>query len=404
LPQPQEKTSDAVEKLPNPELNPLLNPTLGRNLGRWAQAYFTTPPEKREQAITELLRELEAERPPVDSSQVEPSTPPGWLRRVEAEQLVLRSLSCAECGHQNDPQQRYCGMCGSPLSFDEPLTDAAPLHDSRADVGPVESAVEPVAAPISEHEFGTLSLFASVDEPRSEPAPTPISEVHWLQDKNLRAGDAFVPQRSVTTYAVAVLGVLLVAALFYAQSRTQKRSSSTTASASEAIRQPEAQSQQAVAGNPSSGKQSTTLTTTPAQNPPPPATSPTPRPSVQPANVAQSSIPPAKGAAADSVRNATTGEPESPNPGAGSVELAAAEGFLTGKYGPRDSAEAAKLLWKAVGKENTTAILLLSDLYLAGDGVPKSCDQARLLLSAAARKNVAQAAEKLGDLRRAGCP
>ena len=36
--------------LPRPELNPLTNPVLGRNLGRWAQVYFTSPPEKREQA------------------------------------------------------------------------------------------------------------------------------------------------------------------------------------------------------------------------------------------------------------------------------------------------------------------------------------------------------------------
>src|SRR5205085_7237968 len=45
--------------LPGPELNPMLNPTLGKNLGRWAQVYFTSPPEKREEAVQELLKELE---------------------------------------------------------------------------------------------------------------------------------------------------------------------------------------------------------------------------------------------------------------------------------------------------------------------------------------------------------
>ena len=69
-----------------------------------------------------------------------------------------------------------------------------------------------------------------------------------------------------------------------------------------------------------------------------------------------------------------------------------------------DSAEAAKFLWKAVGKENPSAILLLSDMYLVGDGVPKSCDQARLLLNAAVRKNVPHAAMKLRNLQTAGCP
>jgi TPR repeat protein len=83
--------------------------------------------------------------------------------------------------------------------------------------------------------------------------------------------------------------------------------------------------------------------------------------------------------------------------------LAQAEAFLNGKKYPRDSAMAAKLLWKAVGKENPSAVLLLSDMYLAGDGVPKSCDQARLLLTAAARKGVPQAADKLRSVLRSDC-
>jgi len=87
----------------------------------------------------------------------------------------------------------------------------------------------------------------------------------------------------------------------------------------------------------------------------------------------------------------------------GSEELALALDYLNGKRGPRDSAEAAKFLWKAVGKENPSAILLLSDMYLIGDGVPRSCDQARLLLNAATRKNVPQAAQKLRNLQTSGC-
>ena len=63
--------------------------------------------------------------------------------------------------------------------------------------------------------------------------------------------------------------------------------------------------------------------------------------------------------------------------------------------GARDSSEAAKLLWKAVRQQNTTAAVLLSGLYARGDGVPKNCDQARLLLVAAAKRGAAQAAEQL---------
>jgi TPR repeat protein len=81
-----------------------------------------------------------------------------------------------------------------------------------------------------------------------------------------------------------------------------------------------------------------------------------------------------------------------------------AQKFLKGGAGTtRDSKEAATWLWKAVSKQNLAAAILLSDLYLRGDGVPKSCDQARLLLIAAARKGEAAAAERLRNLQSFGC-
>ena len=58
---------------------------------------------------------------------------------------------------------------------------------------------------------------------------------------------------------------------------------------------------------------------------------------------------------------------------------------------------------KAVAKQNLTATLLLSDLYLRGDGVTKSCDQAHLLLDAAARKGASAAGERLRNLQAFGC-
>ena len=65
--------------------------------------------------------------------------------------------------------------------------------------------------------------------------------------------------------------------------------------------------------------------------------------------------------------------------------------------------QAAKWLWKAVAKKNAEAAELLSTLYLQGTGVPKSCDQARLLLDAAARKGRSSAAERLEHLQDFGC-
>jgi TPR repeat protein len=91
-------------------------------------------------------------------------------------------------------------------------------------------------------------------------------------------------------------------------------------------------------------------------------------------------------------------------PEGGSQELLLAEQRLSGKAGVRDSATAAKLLWIAVGKQNVHATLLLSDLYVRGDGVARNCDQARLLLVAAARKGGGpEAARQLRSLDSSGC-
>jgi hypothetical protein len=90
--------------------------------------------------------------------------------------------------------------------------------------------------------------------------------------------------------------------------------------------------------------------------------------------------------------------------GTGAEELAVAQRYLNGTNGQgRNSAEAAKWLWKAIAKHNGEATLVLSDLYLKGDGVSKNCDQARVLLDSAAIKGVKNAGERLRHLQAFGC-
>jgi hypothetical protein len=83
--------------------------------------------------------------------------------------------------------------------------------------------------------------------------------------------------------------------------------------------------------------------------------------------------------------------------------VAAAKEYLSGKKGARDGAAAVKLLWRAVGKQNGEALLMLSDLFAAGDGVEKSCEEARLLIDAALQRNVPTADTKLRNLQHS-CP
>ncbi|PYY05777.1 MAG: hypothetical protein DMG69_25445 [Acidobacteria bacterium] len=87
----------------------------------------------------------------------------------------------------------------------------------------------------------------------------------------------------------------------------------------------------------------------------------------------------------------------------GAHEFLEGRRYLEGQGVAKNSALAAAWLWKSVARKNVNAVLLLSDLYARGDGVPQSCDQARLLLGAAARKGSAKAKDKLLALPRMGC-
>jgi TPR repeat protein len=64
---------------------------------------------------------------------------------------------------------------------------------------------------------------------------------------------------------------------------------------------------------------------------------------------------------------------------------------------------AIQLLWAAVEKGNVGAEIDLAELFRTGRGVAKNCDQARILLSAAARKGSAEARKRLEAFQREGC-
>jgi zinc-ribbon domain/Sel1 repeat len=63
-----------------------------------------------------------------------------------------------------------------------------------------------------------------------------------------------------------------------------------------------------------------------------------------------------------------------------------------------DSAAAAAWLWKATAKGNPDAPVRLADMYAKGDGVPRSCEQALILLQAAATKGDARARGRLAAM------
>jgi hypothetical protein len=85
----------------------------------------------------------------------------------------------------------------------------------------------------------------------------------------------------------------------------------------------------------------------------------------------------------------------------GQPELDTARQFL--ESGTPNTKEAAKWLWMSVEKGNPAAEILLADLFARGDGVTKSCSQARVLLAAAIKHGDSEAIRKLRALDASGC-
>ena len=252
----------------------------------------------------------------------------------------LQEVACPACGRRNQPYQKFCGICGSPFSGDDWV--------------PKDKAVV------------------------TQPPPASEKDVEWLRERAFSSLDQPEPASNIWKYLIAVTAIVL-SALVYLQWGSRPHSVATPAPP------------------PSTATTSPEPTAEPAA---PASESPAPTLGEGDSKAAENSekVPPAKPAPA------VKAEPDSPPPPVaaenGAQELHLAQNYLQERS---DSTGAVKLLWKAVGKQNTSATLLLADLYARGEGVPKSCDQARLLLVAAAKKGVSEAAQKLRSLESSGC-
>jgi hypothetical protein len=358
------------EAPPAAELNPLTNPLLERNLRRWANVYFGNPPAKRERAVINLLEELKRE----SGSPASESTPSS--RMLDAR---FMGVVCSACQHPNPSGHKYCSRCGGTLHSAPPaVTENSSLP--RATESQMSSSGNPLSAD-----------------------PGSSNDVQWVQEQRFSGLSEFDTQpRRGWKYALAA-AVIVLASVAYMQwnswNKTRAASGVTT---------PEAQLSVAPAPLP---KDSSTAE---PNRPQEPSSQPTPDTETQKKSVLRPPAPatPDRAAVPDGVQPAAQRSPllnaERPHQAAtieesGASDLRLAQRYLGAAGGTRDTSEAAKLLWKAVRKQNATAEVLLSDLYVKGDGVPQSCDQARLLLVAAAKRGSPQAAQQLRDLESRGC-
>lgn len=427
---PGEK-SDPEKSLPQPELNPLLNPLLGDNMGRWAEVYFTSAPEKREEAVSALIEQLEQEKqgkkdPPTTARVPDVSS---YAAEQETEKMREDSatgesgLICQSCGEINPDRQNYCGMCGASLH--------TALTQPHSRVYDADLPPWPGSGGRATSSLGSSSESSDYSD-RTKTSQDWITESRESGYRNLRPQEMEIGEELPTLFSeyrpspyryriyIGLVLLVLVGALGYMGWRgTQSKAgrihllpvAPTAASEPEAA--PPAQESQPASqeAKPSEDVSSARSATTPPQS----ATSASnagssANPNPASAKAATTSTGAVGSGSSDkssptNVIDASASKtPEAKAQGNGSEELAVAEGFLNGSQGRvRDSNEAAKWLWQAVRKQNPTATLLLSDLYLHGDGVPKNCDQARLLLDVAARKGAPGAEQRLRNLQAFGC-
>ena len=401
-----------VRILPDPELNPLLNPLLGAHMGRWAEVYFTTPPEKRAQAVSELVREL-MKNPTPDNVTAQRNNDERMLGRLEdlPEQAEVSgpsveeaTLICENCGHNNSALQRFCGMCGSPLTLapesdQQQVAEAAPLAVARWD------APEPLL-PSRSSEPDSDADFISRGEnfTASESSTLFSTEASPVEFRSL---SQYQPEPSSHSYRVyvGVLVTLLLALLVYITWRSNSTFWSSGTAPAALPRVVPTQSGEPQARTPSSPVEAATTQPSSAnKREPTSAPAALPRQNQKQTNESAENNSRIKARPAPRIVPVSAGSTAVAAEQNGSEELATAEKYLNAGAGKaRDSRQAATWLWKAVAKQNLTATMLLSDLYLRGDGVTKSCDQARLLLDAAARKGGTAAAERLRNLPAFGC-
>jgi hypothetical protein len=463
----QADDSDGPSTLPIAELNPLLNPVLGQNMGRWAEVYFTTPPERRQQAVLDLLRELQREGaaplaavassspqlpeqvsdlivPPATAIPEEPATP----------------IHCAACGWENPAAHRFCGMCGERVGGEEAegQRDASELRGTELsqqrslDDRGIGDQVE--GRPIEERhiiEDRSSDRRPSEERPQDETAAwvtgnLPSAELQLerpaeavyepalstndlsLFQNRFAADEEDFREKAASRSYIFYVGIALAVAILALAYIAWRGAQATTRTAQAKPQAPAAVTTQpaaaASAGSKASLPASLPATTNAAPGEPLSA-SPAPagreafddaQPASQQAADLSSEVSanegtgarafgerPSKGATRATATSEKSQVAETAA-GNGGEELALAQRYLNGANGePRNSAEAAKWLWKAMAKHNATATLLLADLYLKGDGVAKNCDQARVLLDSAALRGVKDAGERLRHLQAFGC-
>lgn len=290
---------------------------------------------------------VEWSHPPLEFHVADPRREPDSLNSSDSDSFAylyddepgfaqVGAMKCALCGQPNPENHKYCGFCGVPLHA--PLLSPDPAKPS---------------------DF----------------SPPSLDELQFLRTGNEQKDDTPRDRRG---WIYLVVGIAILLAGFAAFERYYEPDSEPRAAA--------------IPAEPVGEPPAPVVTPAPPDNHPAP-TRPMETPATQPA------LPPAPApTAAQKVVPASRITPAPSSTDNGARELDQARRDLSPANPARNPAAAASLLWKSVGKGNLEAEVTLADLYLRGEGVSRSCEQARLLLRTAAGKGSPDAVTKLRTL------
>ena len=352
------------------------------------------PPAENELYVLDLLQKLEAETNNGAAPMFEKRTqqPTKWAQWDP-------EVTCAACHYLNAADQRFCGHCGSPLRVkDLPRPDTASLPEPPARPSqPARSPELPALASVQKPAERAPSAFSPVrSEPREESREMDESNLEFLRYKTLGASPPSRDWKIPVAVAVLAISGFVGYRLYNGLSILPGQSNppATRPLSAANVRPPSEESSQA------SGSEVANAAAAPTPIKPE-ILAAKPKTVVPLRAETRGAVTSATQRSREGLTAATTPNAGDAGPMGGGAELAQAQRYLS--PASRDSAVAAKWLWKSVSKENPKAVLLLSDLYAKGDGVPKSCDQARLLLTVAAKKGQPEAVTRLRSFDSKGC-
>jgi len=277
--------------------------------------------------------------------------------------LEIRDARQAEPGHRTSTSTN-----NSFLGLDDSPPDTSPLLDQVAPTAPrrwlLWSALAALVA-----TFGVLGFFEGRTE-MSHAYQRPIEIIREQYAKlRQRASEVTtsVPARTTGTQVTEAPA----AADAQAKSASADRSAATASKA-----EPESSAN----ANPAASAAAPPATTPDQQHSTSSAATPQPTPATDRKAATSPSAPPA----------AVTPKPKS-KPAPGQQELAQA-------MQANDPTAAAAWLWKATSRGNPEAPVRLADMYIKGTGVPRSCEQALVLLRSQVAKENAPARNRLAAL------